>query len=85
LISAEAVMMALAPKLGRQRAHDVVAEAATLAQTQERDLAEVLCEHGDVRAVLSEDEVARVLDPRAHLSSSHAMIDRVLAGMAVDD
>lgn len=85
LISAEAIMMALATKLGRQRAHDVVAEAAALAQTQERNLGEVLCEHGDVRAVLSEDEISRVLDPRAHLSGSHAMIDRVLAAMPADD
>lgn len=85
LIGAEAIMMALAPKLGRQRAHDVVAEAAALAQEQGRGLAEALGEHRDVRAVLSEDEVGGLLDPRSQLGSSQAMIDRVLARVARDD
>ena len=85
LISAEAVMMALAPKLGRQRAHDVVAEAAALAQAKDCDLAEALRAHTDVHAVLTEDEVEQLLDPRTRLRSSQAMIDRVLRRTPSDD
>ena len=83
LIVAEAVMMAAAPKLGRQRSHDVVYDACRAAITSGRGLAEALGEVPEVvEALGGRDAVERRCDPANYLGLAPRMVDRVLAGRA---
>jgi 3-carboxy-cis,cis-muconate cycloisomerase len=66
-IMAEAVMMALAPELGHERAHEVVTRAARRATAERRDFASALLEDPDVAALLAPERVERALDPSAYL------------------
>ena len=78
LIVAEAVMMAAAPKLGRQHAHDLVYDACRKGIEQKRRLADVVLENADLVAALGGEEAARAkCDPAGYLGLSVAMTDRV--------
>ncbi len=80
LIMAEAVMFALGEHIGKQRAHDVVYECAMTAQQSGRPFAEVLAADRTVGQHLTGDEIARLLDPRAHLGLSVEAVEQVLKG-----
>jgi 3-carboxy-cis,cis-muconate cycloisomerase len=77
-IHAEAVQMALAPVLGRDAAHRLVAEVGRRAQAAGQHLREALAAEPAVRAVLDDAALARVFDPTQYLGMSEAFIDRVL-------
>ncbi|MGP1678341.1 MAG: 3-carboxy-cis,cis-muconate cycloisomerase [Burkholderiales bacterium] len=79
LIVTEAVMMGLAPKLGRQAAHDVVYDACRAAAESGRPLLELLCANELIKAHLGRSELERLLDPRNYLGSAAEMVDRSLA------
>ena len=79
LIVAEAVMMAMAPKLGRQHAHDVVYDACRIAIEGGGDLADILAGMPEiVEALGSVDAIRRHCDPANYLGLSGEMVDRVL-------
>ncbi|OWJ68840.1 class-II fumarase/aspartase family protein [Inquilinus limosus] len=81
LIVAEAVMMAAAPRLGRQHAHDVVYEACRKAIEVGGDLAEILAGVPEVVEALGGVEaVRRHCDPSNYLGLCGEMVDRVLDG-----
>ena len=80
LIVAEAVMMGLAPHLGRQTAHDVVYAACRVVNEQGGTLAEALGRDAEVRAHLDEAAIARMTDPANYLGQAPEMVDRLLAG-----
>lgn len=63
LIMAEALMLELGKQIGRQRAHDVVYEAAQGAVTQGRPFREVLAEDAHVSARLTAEQIEALLDP----------------------
>jgi 3-carboxy-cis,cis-muconate cycloisomerase len=69
LTAAEHASFVLAERVGRARAHELVAEAAR--SDSFRD--------GLVAAGLAADEVERVLDPETYLGSAAAFVDRALA------
>jgi 3-carboxy-cis,cis-muconate cycloisomerase len=73
----ERFMMALAPRLGRLQAHDLVHEACRAA---ERDvpLESVLAEIPAVVEVLSNAELQALADPATYLGSADAMCAAVL-------
>jgi 3-carboxy-cis,cis-muconate cycloisomerase len=75
---AESLMMALAPKVGRMKAHHVVEALAKKAIAGGLTLAAVAGAETAVTAHLTQDEIDRALDPQAYLGSANAMIDRVL-------
>ncbi|MCI0755352.1 3-carboxy-cis,cis-muconate cycloisomerase [Teichococcus vastitatis] len=80
LIVAEAVMMAAAPALGRQHAHDVVYDACRVAVTSGRPLVEALMEVPEVvEALGGRDGIERRCDPAHYLGLAPQMVDRVLA------
>lgn len=79
LIVAEAVMMGMAPYLGRQVAHDVVYDACRLASQQKRTLAEVLREDKTVAAKLSPQQIDALCDPANYLGAAPLMVDRTRA------
>ena len=80
LIVAEAVMMAVAPKLGRQQAHDVVYEACRKAIEGGGQLADILADMPEIIDALGSVEAIRHhCDPANYLGLSGQMVDRVLA------
>ncbi len=79
LIVAEAVMMGLAPKMGRQTAHDLVYDACREALTSRKTLFQVLDKLPAVKAALDSAALKKLCDPANYLGASAAMTDRVLA------
>ena len=83
LIVAEAVMMAAAPKLGRQHAHDVVYDACRKAIEGGGQLADILAEVPDiVDALGGVAAIRKHCDPANYLGLCGQMTDRVLASAA---
>ena len=79
LIVAEAVMMAAAPTLGRQKAHDVVYGACRQALEGGRPLADVLEGMPEIAEALGGGEaIRRCCDPANYLGSAAKMVDLVL-------
>jgi 3-carboxy-cis,cis-muconate cycloisomerase len=79
LIVAEAVMMGLAPVMGRGEAHHVVHHACDVALAESVPLAEALLRDPQVAARLSRAEVERLTDPAGYLGAAEAFVDRVVA------
>ena len=66
LIMSERVMLELGRKIGRQKAHDAVYEAAQRAVNEGRPFTETLSEEPEVVAILSEEDIANLLDPEQY-------------------
>src|SRR3569623_1432510 len=79
LIVAEAVMMGLAPQLGRQQAHDIVYDACRLANEQRLSLADALAANPQVAARIDRATIDRLTSPGNYLGLAPEMVDRVLA------
>ena len=79
LISGEAVMMELAPFVGRQKAHDIVYEACKTATQDQRTLFELLKANSEVMNILDEQRVAFCCDPLNYLGASQTMVDNIVA------
>ncbi len=79
LIVSEAVMMGLAPVLGRGEAHHVVKHACDLALMEKISLADALERDPAVNARLDRAAIEKLIDPANYLGSTQAFIDRVLA------
>jgi len=77
LIVAEAVMMGLAPTLGRGEAHHVVKHACDVALTENIPLADALWREPSVSARLDRAAIGRLTDPAAYLGSAEGFIGRV--------
>jgi 3-carboxy-cis,cis-muconate cycloisomerase len=75
---AEAVSGALASKIGRIEAHEVLRKAVDRAVTEKRPLADVLKEMPDVKTHLNDVEIDGLLDARNYLGSTQRLISRVL-------
>ena len=81
LIVAEAVMMGLAPHLGREEAHHVVKHACDTALTTGDTLANTLALEPTVTAKLDRAAIDKLTDPAAYLGATQSFIDRVLEGV----
>src|SRR5215218_8222086 len=79
LIVAEAVMMGLAPDLGRQEAHDVVYDACRVANDRGMTLADALSADARVSARIDRATIERLTSPKNYLGLAPQMVDRVLA------
>ena len=79
LIVAEAVMMGLAPALGRQQAHDVVYDACRTVNEKGGTLAQALVALDAVAAHFDLAEIERHTDPANYLGESPRMVDRAVA------
>jgi 3-carboxy-cis,cis-muconate cycloisomerase len=88
LIVAEAVMMGLAPHMGRQQAHDVVYDACRTVNEQIQNdqidtskkitLAEVLCATPTVTQHLSKEAIEALCDPVNYLGLAPQMVDKAV-------
>src|SRR5579863_2305613 len=75
---AEAVSIALAAHVGREKAHSLVEAASRRAIEENRSLRDVLFGMAEVRERLDEAAIDRLLDPHNYLGSAQRFIDRVL-------
>jgi 3-carboxy-cis,cis-muconate cycloisomerase len=78
LIVAEAVMMGLAPHLGRQQAHDIVYEACREALGAGLSLFEVLTMNPAVSQALSQERLRALCEPANYLGSAPSMADAIV-------
>jgi 3-carboxy-cis,cis-muconate cycloisomerase len=79
MISAEAVMMALAPHIGREEAHHLVAAACQRALAPARHLLDELQEDPAITAHLRPERLVELLDPASYTGLAGEFVDRVLA------
>jgi Adenylosuccinate lyase C-terminus/Lyase/impB/mucB/samB family len=79
LIVAEAVMMGLAPQIGRQQAHDVVYDACRLVNEKGGSLSEALIANPEISGRIDQATIDRLTTPRNYLGQAPQMVDRVLA------
>ncbi|MGH9355381.1 MAG: 3-carboxy-cis,cis-muconate cycloisomerase [Terriglobia bacterium] len=80
LIASEAVMMALAPYLGRERAHDLVYEICRRSVETQTPLIELLCQSPEISRHVDRAALSKLADPANYLGLSAKMVDRVLSG-----
>ena len=78
LVFAEAVQTALAPAMGRDAAHSLVAGACRRAVAEGRHLRDILESDADVAHRLDAQALARLFDPHAYLGSARAFVERAL-------
>ena len=79
LVNTEAVMMALAPTLGREVAHDALSAVARDVAAGKGRLIDLLAGDARIAKVLNRDALERLLDAHTYLGLSGAMVDRLLA------
>ena len=72
-------MMALAPQVGRDEAHHLVAAACHRALAHDRHLLEELQKEAAITAHLPPERLAKLLDPRHYTGLAAEFVDRVLA------
>jgi 3-carboxy-cis,cis-muconate cycloisomerase len=78
MVMSEAVMMGLAPHLGRNQAHDVVYEACARCADGALTLREELLADARISANLSAAQIDAMLDPAQYLGCAGAMVDQVI-------
>lgn len=79
LIVAESAMMALAPHVGRQAAHDIVYEACREAQAEDASLYDTLLKRNEVTRYMDKATLKTVLSPESYLGLSQHIVDKILA------
>lgn len=79
LILSERVMLALAEKIGRQSAHEMVYRISMGAIEREIDFKKALLEDERFREYFEESELTEMLDPNGYVGLSGEIVDRVLA------
>jgi len=82
LIVAEAVMMGLAPAIGRQRAHDIVYDACRAAIENGQTLYDVLSTHDEIAQRLDDAQLRALTDPANYLGAAAAMARSMAGSMA---
>lgn len=80
-LMSERVMFALSEKLGKQTAHEHVYAAAMTGMENGQTFEQALLDDPAVRAVLSTDAIAELLDPTTYVGRAPEMIDTLLAGI----
>jgi 3-carboxy-cis,cis-muconate cycloisomerase len=79
LIVSEAVMMGVAPYLGRQRAHDLIYDICRQVTATGRTLLDLLAEDKEISAHLDRAALAKLCDPANYIGQAGEMVDRVMA------
>jgi 3-carboxy-cis,cis-muconate cycloisomerase len=78
LLMSEAVMMGLAPIVGKERAHHLVYNAAIKALESKLSLKEALLRNSEITSVLTESTIDGLIDPINYIGASEQMIVNVL-------
>ena len=82
LIASEAVMMGLAPHIGRQHAHDLVYDLCQKSAQTGTPLIEFLAENTEITRHLNRAALEELVNPANYLGLSGEMVDRLLARRA---
>lgn len=78
LIVSEAVMMELAPYLGRQTAHDVVYDACRLAIKENITLHQALVKNQEITKHLTEEQLSILTNPENYVGLASEMADKAI-------
>jgi 3-carboxy-cis,cis-muconate cycloisomerase len=78
LIMAEAITFALAAKISRQEAHELVEEASRKAVAEKRSLQNVLDQDPRVIAQLSGPVLGRLFEPMSYQGAAQTFVDRLV-------
>ena len=81
LVNTEAVMMALAPKMGRETAHDALSKIAIAVSQGKGSLIDLLSQDEKIGKVFDRGQLEKLIDPNTYLGQSGPMTDRVLASL----
>jgi 3-carboxy-cis,cis-muconate cycloisomerase len=81
MVMSEAVMMGLAPYIGREYAHDLVYDLCREAIAGNRQLVDVLAAHAEIGKHVSRAQLEGFCDPANSLGQAGVMVDRVLASL----
>ena len=79
LVLAERLMLALAPKLGRNEAHHAVENLSRRAVAENRQLRDLALAEKSITAELSPALITQIFDPSTYTGASGAFIDNALA------
>ena len=79
LIMSEALMLELGRRIGRQRAHDVIYDAAQASVVESRPFTATLSDEKDVLDNLSADQIETLLDPTLYTGACGLLADRFAA------
>jgi adenylosuccinate lyase len=77
-VLSEAVMLALARRVGKQSAHKLIYETAMKAHEEGRHLKDAVLESRAIRQHLSEEVIEELFDYRQHTGLCRELVDRVL-------
>lgn len=77
LIMTEAIMMALAPLIGRDAAHHAVAHACNRALDEGVGLSEALQKEPALKGKIDAATLKRLADPRGYLGEAEAVVNRI--------
>ena len=64
--------------MSRQVAHEVIRTASMDALADNKPLYEILSENKEVTALVSKDEIEKLLDPRAYIGTAVEQVERVV-------
>ena len=78
LVFAEAVSIALAAKVGKQAAHEILERAARKAASDREHLRDVLHAEPAVTSHLSADDINRLFDPLKYIGVAESFINRAI-------
>ena len=78
LVNSEAVMMALAPKMGRGKAHDRLSAVCIAVSEGKGRFIDFLAADPEISKLFDLPALELLIDPTNYLGSSGAMVDRVL-------
>ena len=81
LVNTEAVMMALAPKMGRETAHDALSKIAIAVSQGKGSLIDLLSQDEKISKVFDRGQLEKLIDPNNYLGQAGPMTDRVLASL----
>jgi 3-carboxy-cis,cis-muconate cycloisomerase len=82
---AEAVSFALADKLGKEKAHQLLETLSKRALHEKISLHQALAQEPAIREFFTSDQLAKLLEPRNYLGANRAFIDRVFLHQQGDD
>jgi adenylosuccinate lyase len=77
-VLSEGLMLALAQKVGKQTAHDIVYNTAMAAFTAHRPLKDAVLENEKITAHLTKDEIEALFDYERRVGLCPQFVDRVL-------
>src|SRR5699024_536199 len=78
LIMSESVMMKLAQKIGRQKAHDLVYKLAMNAFQKKESLENVLMKEPEITKIISKEEIKETLNPLSYTGLAQEYVSKVI-------